>query len=230
MGRIRRTTIGAQFSPRRIDMLSSPAWRALSLSAHRVIDRISIELMHHGGADNGRLPVTYDDFEKYGIHRHSIAPAIREAAALGFVEITKEGRAGNAEWRRPHLFRLTFARSDNERSDGTHEWKNISKEDAPLIAVEARKGVQAKTKSQWRKMPVLGGGNRTENPKSIVRKPPLQGIVQKPPLLSISREGVKNEAPGSERIAEQIQNGPIHASPALLASAIVRRATVRRGK
>jgi hypothetical protein len=99
MGRIRRSTIGAQFSPRRIDMLSSPAWRALSLSAHRVIDRITIELMLHGGADNGRLPVTYDDFEKYGIHRHSIAPAIREAAALGFVEITVEGRAGNAEWK-----------------------------------------------------------------------------------------------------------------------------------
>lgn len=189
MGRIRGTTIGAQFSPRRIDMLSSPAWRALSLSAHRVIDRITIELMHHGGADNGRLPVTYDDFEEYGIHRHSIAPAIREAAALGFVQITVEGRAGNAEWRRPHLFRLTFARSDKDRNDGTHEWKNISEQDAPLIAAVARKGFGTKTKSQWRKPPILGGGNRTENAESIVRKPPLQGIVQKPPLLSISRGG-----------------------------------------
>jgi hypothetical protein len=144
MGRIRRTSIGAQFSPRRIDLLSSPAWRALSLSARRVIDRISIELMHHGGADNGRLPVTYDDFEKYGIHRHSIAPAIREAAALGLVEITVEGRAGNAEWRRPHLFRLTFARSDKDRNDGTHEWKNIREENAPLIAAAARKSGKAK--------------------------------------------------------------------------------------
>lgn len=196
MGRVRRTQIGAQFSARRIDMLLSPAWRALSLSARRVIDRLSIELMNHGGADNGCLPVTYDDFEKYGIHRHSIAPAIREAVALGFIEITKEGRAGNAEWRRPHLFRLTFARSDKERGDGTHEWMNISEENASLIAAAARKGVQAKTKSQWRKMPILGGGNRTENPESIVRKPPLQGVVQKPPLLSISREGDENEAHG----------------------------------
>lgn len=138
---VRRTSIGAQFSPRRIDMLSSPAWRALSLSAHRVIDRIAIELMHHGGADNGRLPVTFDDFEQYGIHRHSIAAAIREAAALGFIEVTQEGRAGNAEWRRPHLFRLTFARSDSDRNDGTHDWRKIeSEKDALWFAKLARKG------------------------------------------------------------------------------------------
>lgn len=164
MRKMRRTTIGAQFSPRRIDMLESPAYRSLSLSAHRVIDRVSIELMKHGGADNGRLPVTYDDFERYGIHRHAIGPAIREAVALGFLEITEYGRAGNAEWRRSHLFRLTFARSDNDRNDGTHEWKNISEEDAPLIAAAARKAKPEKTKSQWRKTPNVSGGNRHQKP------------------------------------------------------------------
>ena len=56
----------------------------------------------------GRLPVTYEDFERYGIDRHSIAPAIREAVALGFLEVTERGRAGNAEWRRPNYFRLTY--------------------------------------------------------------------------------------------------------------------------
>jgi hypothetical protein len=40
----------------------------------------------------------------------------------------------------------------------------ISEEAAPLIAAAARKGVQAKTKSQWRKMPIVGDGNRTEIP------------------------------------------------------------------
>jgi hypothetical protein len=164
MGRVRRTQIGAQFSPRRIDMLSSPAWRALSLSARRIIDRISIELMNHGGGDNGHLPVTYDDFEKYGIHRHSIAAGIREAAALGFIEITERGRAGNAEWRRPHLFRLTFARSGNERNDGTHEWKNISDEDAPLIAAAARENVQVKTNPSGGKCRFLVAENALKTP------------------------------------------------------------------
>jgi hypothetical protein len=141
MRRVRRTSIGAQFSPRRIDMLESPAYRVLGLSARRVIDRIAIELMHHGGMDNGRLPVTFDDFEQYGIHRHSIAAAIREAAALGFIDVTREGRAGNAEWRRPHLFRLTFARSDSDRNDGTHDWQKIeSEKDALRFAKLAREG------------------------------------------------------------------------------------------
>ena len=102
--RIRRTTIGGQFAPRRIDMLRSPAYCVLSLSARRILDRIEIELADHGGSDNGKLPITYDDFVKYGLHRHAIGPAIRELVMLGFVEITEAGRAGNAEHRKPNLF------------------------------------------------------------------------------------------------------------------------------
>jgi hypothetical protein len=43
-------------------MLESAAYCELSLSARRVLDRIEIELAKHGGVENGRLPVTYDDF------------------------------------------------------------------------------------------------------------------------------------------------------------------------
>jgi len=91
----RATRIAGQFAPRLIEMMESPAYRSLTLAARRVLDRVEIELAHHGGHDNGGLPVTYDDFEHYGIHRHQIAPAIREAVALKFLEITKSGRAGN---------------------------------------------------------------------------------------------------------------------------------------
>ena len=64
-------------------MLESPTFRELSLSARRVLDRLEIELAHHGGMDNGRLPVTYDDFQRYGIDRNAIAPAILELIAPG---------------------------------------------------------------------------------------------------------------------------------------------------
>jgi hypothetical protein len=115
-------------------MLESPAWKTLSLSGLRVLFRVEIELAHHGGEDNGKLPVTYADFEAYGIHRHSIAPAIREAVALGFLRITEVGRAGDAEWRRSHRFELTY------RSD---EWRRIrTSEDAERSADEARKPVR----------------------------------------------------------------------------------------
>ena len=100
----RRNKIPGQFSWRLIEMLESPAYRVLSLSAHRILDWIEIELAHHGGHDNGRLPVTFDDFVSYGIHRHAVAPAVRELEVLGFVRITERGRAGNAEFRSPNKF------------------------------------------------------------------------------------------------------------------------------
>ena len=159
----RKSSFSGQWSGRLIEMLESPAFRALSLAAHRVLYRVEIELAHHGGQDNGRLPVTFDDFEQYGIHRHSIAPGIREAVALGFLEVTQHGRAGNAEWRQPNLFRLTYRPAKGVYgSDCSHEWRNIGEEEAPAIATAARKARSEKTKVQWRKMPVLTPAKRTE--------------------------------------------------------------------
>jgi hypothetical protein len=42
--------------------------------------------------------------ERYGIHRHAIAPGLRELEALGFIGITERGRAGNGEFRAPNKF------------------------------------------------------------------------------------------------------------------------------
>src|SRR5215471_4459427 len=94
---LRKNRIAGQFAARTIEMMESPAFRVLSLSAHRLLARIEIEHAHHGGNDNGSLPVTYEDFVEYGVERHAIAPALRECEALGFIEITERGRAGNAE-------------------------------------------------------------------------------------------------------------------------------------
>jgi hypothetical protein len=58
----RRNKINGQFSVRLVEMQESPAYRALSRAAHLVISRIEIELAHHGGNDNGRLPVTHEQF------------------------------------------------------------------------------------------------------------------------------------------------------------------------
>jgi hypothetical protein len=137
-----------QFSGRLIEMMESPAFRALSLAGRRVIDRIEIELGHHGGTDNGKLPVTFDQFCEYGLHRHSIAPGMREAIALGFLDVTQKGRAGNAEHRAPNLFRLTYRPSNGVRGDGSHEWRRIaSTEEAEAVASAARKA-KAKKKQK----------------------------------------------------------------------------------
>lgn len=169
MARERHRSIEGQFAPRTISMLESPAHRILSLSGRRVLDRLEIELAHHGGKpeQNGKLPVTYDQFQQFGIDRQAIGPAIRETIALGFVEITRKGRAGNAEWRQPNLFRLTYRQSRGERTYGTNEWRRIkSTEEAVEIAKAARAAKPAKKKSQCGKIPSFS----MENPH---RKQPI---------------------------------------------------------
>jgi hypothetical protein len=134
---LRRNRIAGQFSARTIEMMEAPSWSVLSLAARLVLDRIEIEQAHHGGNDNGRLPVTFDQFVEFGVHRHSIGPALRELCALGYIEITERGRAGNGEWRRPNLFRLTYREVGNAQP--THEWRRIKTEqDAKLTARKAR--------------------------------------------------------------------------------------------
>jgi hypothetical protein len=171
-------------------MLRSPAWRALSLSARRVLNRIEIEVGEHGGTDNGKLPA-YDDFVLYGIHRHAVGPAIREAVALGFTEITERGRAGNAEWRWPNLFRLTYRPTHN--AGPTDDWKKIetARKQNPWQVRHGRHHLKKQNPSGGkRQIRVLETG--TETAHSIVRKPPLLLTVQKPSLLSISRGGTTN--------------------------------------
>src|SRR4249920_849461 len=128
----RRNKIAGIFAVRLIEMLESPAYRVLSLSAHRVISRIEIELGSHGGNDNGRLPVTKLDFVDYGVHHEAVAPAVREAEALGFIKVEPR-RRGNSEPRKPTRFRLTFAHEHYSRSaPPTHHWRKINTDDEAL--------------------------------------------------------------------------------------------------
>ena len=173
-GRRRRTQIDEQFAWRAIRMLRSPAWCALSLTARRILNRVEIELGDHGGTDNGKLPVTYDDFVRYGIDRHAIGPAIREAVALGFLQVTEHGRAGNAEWRKPNVFRLTYRHSDYDKP--TNEWEDIkTAEQAQALVRAARSAASRKTKSQWGKKPRFSGGNPHRKRQILSGgNPPLQ--------------------------------------------------------
>lgn len=119
-------------------MLEAPAYRVLSLSSHRLLSRLEIEHCRHGGASNGELICTYSDFVAYGIDRHAISPAIREASALGFLRY-EQGRAGNAEFRTPSKFRLTYL--DAGGVPATDEWEAIETiECADAIAKAARAG------------------------------------------------------------------------------------------
>jgi hypothetical protein len=144
--------ISGQFAARLIEMMESPAYRVLSLSAHRVLSRIEIEWAHHGGQDNGQLPVTFDDFADYGVHRTAIGPALAELEALGFIVITEKGKmARAADYRRPNKFLLT-SRPTSKGVDPLHKWRRFkTMEEAEAAAEAARKLSGEKKKPPVRK-------------------------------------------------------------------------------
>jgi hypothetical protein len=162
----RRNGIGGLFSARLIEMLESPAYRVLSLSARRLIDRIEIEHASHGRNDNGRLPVTKHDFIDYGIHHDAIAPAKREAEDLGFIRETVHGSGGNAEHRQASCFFLTFANSRGSAPPPTDDWRKIKTiEEAEAIAVAARnaKDERAVALGQRSRLVTKAGSQKNRN-------------------------------------------------------------------
>ena len=231
----RRNSIGEQFSARVVRMLESPAYRVLSLSAHRLLSRIEVELAHHGGKDNGKLPVTFKDLEDYGIERHCIAPAMREAVALGFIEITEQGRAGNAQYRAPNYFRLTYLHAS--RCNPTHEWQRIETIEAATVLARAAR----KNKTPVRKKTHFGAQNSHRKPKSPVRKTPTTGQGGESRTTSIfgggDSQALTNDtgrsAPApTTRLAKRAHQGAVASEPPirmitvsaeLVASRLVRR-------
>jgi hypothetical protein len=132
--------ISGQFAARLAEFLESPAYRVLSLSAHRALSRIEIEFAHHGGNDNGKLPVTYDDFVDYGMPRATVGPALAELEALGIIVITEHGKMARAsEYRRPNLFLLATRPAQGER-EPLNKWRRFKTlEEAQDVADAARK-------------------------------------------------------------------------------------------
>jgi hypothetical protein len=185
-----RGSINGAFAWRLVEMLESPAYRVLSLSAHRAMARLEVELAHHGGKpeENGRLPCTYEHFAEFGLHRDAIAPAIRELVALGFVEITQRGSAGNAGFRQPTLYRLTY-RHWGSHKETTDEWRRIkTPQEAGAIADKARSPESRRGSKNKSPPPKTMGGPTPENRTIHGGFPPpkTMGTVPPPKTMSTS--------------------------------------------
>jgi len=206
-----KASITGQFVAHRIEMIESPAWRTLSLSGRRVVDRIEIEHGHHGGNDNDRLPVTFEDFEDFGISHKSVAPAIREVVALGIAKITERGRPSESDFgRHPNKFGLTYlpVRRGTRWHEPTDEWKEIKPlEEAEKIAKEARAAKDERAVAKRRASPrkpalknrlpgvkkssLQGEKITLKQTRTQGKKITLQSQGEKFTLLSISRERVR---------------------------------------
>ena len=129
-GRKRRTKIEGQWVAYTREMIESPAYRELSLQARKILRRLEIEHCSHGGAENGRLPCTYDDFVRYGCWRNGIPRGLIEVVALGFVEVTSVGKRPYGDIPgQASKYRLTYLPTHDSAAP-TNEWKNIELDDA----------------------------------------------------------------------------------------------------
>ncbi len=155
------------------------------------------------------MPLTYADLITYGLHENQIAAAMREAQALGFAQCTRRGHGGNAEFRAPNLWRLTYVQNIGPLAP-TDEWKRIETlEQAKAIAATARAekdplkvalGKSRKSRNHPRNPgvkppPEIGGEN--------VKSPPPEtggtGSPRKPGVLSIFRGEISNSAPKAQQ-------------------------------
>ncbi|TIP87075.1 MAG: hypothetical protein E5X58_31120, partial [Mesorhizobium sp.] len=114
--------IASQFMAHKRDMRLSPAWKALRGNDKLVLERIEEEFMAHAGT-TGSLPVTFSDFEEWGVRRAAIAESIARVEALGFVECVERGRPSRAEHRFPTKYRLTYAHGPKVRV--TDDWEKV---------------------------------------------------------------------------------------------------------
>jgi hypothetical protein len=121
-----------------LEMLNSPAWRAMPSCAQQVVMRVAVEHMQHAGTENGKLPVTHRDFERYGTRRNSVAYAVAVAVDLGWIDVVEQGHRGVPGERRATRYALTWV----DRWDGSprsNRWKGIkTDEDAERLVVRVR--------------------------------------------------------------------------------------------
>ena len=130
--------IHGAIAPRLIEMNKSPAYQVLTLSAHRFLARIETEHAAHAGKENGRLPVTYKDFEKAGV----IGTQFGRSHGMRSAWLYRSHRARPRRKCRDSqadLFPANYRPAKGETGNGTHEWRRIKTiEEARSIKQQAR--------------------------------------------------------------------------------------------
>jgi hypothetical protein len=133
-GHKRKNKISQQFVYYTREMIDSPAYRALSLQGRKILRRLELEHMAHGGQDNGKLPCRYHDFVKYGCRKNGLSAALIEVDILGFAPTMSLGtRAYGNVPGKASTFRLTYL--PTAEGPATDEWKRWSSVEEARTAV-----------------------------------------------------------------------------------------------
>ena len=177
------------------EMLESPAWRALTGNAMKVVLRIALEHLKHGGVENGLLPVVYRDFVRWGVRRNAIREAIVVAINLGWIDKTSTGEVPwHGDIRRPSTFALTWL----PRHNGTlasNRWTRIKSDAHAKALIRAAKAELA----QVRRLPAFYNRQRKQTPSPENVTWPGDGLDTCPGHDALVGESKSPESPNNDR-------------------------------
>lgn len=108
-----------------LELLASPAWKALSINGRRLVEFLMVEHRNQGGRENGNLLAPYDQLVPWGLTRCCIREATKEAEFLGLLHVGRGGRWAGTNV--PSTYRLTFY-ADRDGNPPTNGWKGKTAE------------------------------------------------------------------------------------------------------
>lgn len=129
------------FIPHRREMLRSASWQARPVPLARILERLEIEYLQHGGANNGQLYVSHSQFVTYRVSRRVIAATLALGEKLGLLEVIKESSCTGGNLRPPNRYRLTYVPKRGAKAP-TDEWKNVTEARAKKYVVDYRARVK----------------------------------------------------------------------------------------
>lgn len=133
------------FIPHRLELLKSPAWRQAPRPLRRMLERLEIEHLRHGGFNNGELYVSVTQFVEAGISRRMVKATSDLGEQLGLMAVTRQESKGDI--RAPNAYALTYVPLKGKNTP-TDEWKSITEERAKSLVRAftnaGRRGAQAK--------------------------------------------------------------------------------------
>lgn len=108
-------------------MLGSITFRALGISARRILDFLLFEHAEHGGKANGHLAAPYRQLVAWGLTRADIRKGLEELIVTGFVLQTVEGRfsKGGTEAARYELTWLPTNAGGPDDAPPSHAWLKV---------------------------------------------------------------------------------------------------------
>ncbi len=120
------------FIPRRLEMLLSPSWQNAPRPLLRLIERLEIEHLRHGGQNNGELYVSYTQFVDYGVSKKSVRSTLKLGEDLGLLEVIREEGIVRGDIRPDNCYRLTYVPAKGKQNP-SDEWKGLTDERAKAL-------------------------------------------------------------------------------------------------